>query len=203
MPADFLCEGTREGRYERFGTRVGRKHRRSDLSSERPKVQNQPSFSTIRVPVSYWICEEGMTDRWIMPGSTACVTRTVPSILIVTMSSFSCSVVSAKYVGIVCDLPTLFTVVTLFSRTSGVRVKGGSLTEDTNVQATDDCFKRIECRRIVFGEIDQLNSGLYFACGLARYKRDENHGTCSKKWTHQFQLRQKLTPPHCERRARY
>lgn len=53
----------------------------------------------------------GIADRWIMPGSTACVTRTVPSTLIVTMSSFSCSVVSAKYVGIVCDLPTLFTVI--------------------------------------------------------------------------------------------
>ena len=111
MRANFLCERTREGRYERFGTRVGRKHRGSDLSSERPHVQNQPAFSTINFPVSHWICKVGETDRWIMPGSTACVTRTVPATFIVTISSFSCSIVSAKYVGIVCDLPTLFTVV--------------------------------------------------------------------------------------------
>lgn len=121
MRSDFLCECTCEGRYERFGTRVGGKHRRSDLASERSHVQNQSAFSTTNTHVGIvGYATRGTTNRCIMPGSTACVTRTVPLTLIVTMSSLSCSVVSAKYVGIVCDLPTLFTVINV-ARQSGKR----------------------------------------------------------------------------------
>ena len=50
------------------------------------------------------------TDCFIIIGRMIWVMRSVPVTLIATMSAISCSDVSAKSVGIVCDLPTLFTV---------------------------------------------------------------------------------------------